>query len=142
MQELDKVSLDILTQVRGDPSLSQSELAKRVGVSRETCRKRLQLLVEIGAIVSSKRVAVSTQPSQRLTKYLLIKLAGKAYRNHEVEKAFAESGIVSSFSLVTGKYTYMACLQDGDDMARFSIFIRKILEIDGVEDTETLVVLP
>jgi DNA-binding Lrp family transcriptional regulator len=53
---MDSIDLRILAVVQADASLSQTELAERVGISSTACSRRVQSLVEEGII--RRRVAL------------------------------------------------------------------------------------
>ena len=84
MDKLDEIDLRLLTWLQRDASLSQRELAERVGMSQNACWRRLQRLQAAGVLKGSRAVVDLPALGLDLKVFVMIRT-----RNHSRDWAAA-----------------------------------------------------
>lgn len=106
--KFDAVDLKLLTVLQNDASLTQREIAERVGLSQNACWRRLQRLTEDGLIRGSRTVVDTTALGFDLTVFVMIKTRhhskdwSEKFRKH-VEKLPE----VTDFFRIGGEWDYL-----------------------------------
>ncbi|MDP5348327.1 MAG: Lrp/AsnC family transcriptional regulator, partial [Paracoccaceae bacterium] len=73
MDKIDDIDLKILTYLQKDASLSQRELADRVGLSQNACWRRMQRLQAAGLISASRVTVDLSRLGMDLTVFVMIR---------------------------------------------------------------------
>lgn len=132
--DLDPIDRRILEELQRDASLTNQDLADRVGLSPSPCLRRVKLLEEAGVI--EKRVAVLDRKQLGLTLTALIHIS---MDRHTPERFARFEGIVKKCPevqacyLITGQqadYLLVVTVPDMDSYQRF--LLDKITRIEGV----------
>lgn len=71
--ETDEIDNQLLALLQRDASLSQRELAERVGLSQNACWRRLQRLTEAGVLQGSRAVIDAAALGLGLTVFIMIR---------------------------------------------------------------------
>jgi Lrp/AsnC family transcriptional regulator len=108
MRELDSIDLRLLTWLQRDASLSQRELAERVGLSQNACWRRLQKLQSMGILEGSRAVVDLCALGLDLTVFVMIRTR---HHSRDWVTAFAHrvEGLpeVIDFYRIGGDWDYM-----------------------------------
>ena len=73
MDQIDDLDLKLLTQLQKDATLSQRELADRVGLSQNACWRRMQRLQASGMISASRVTVDLSRLGMDLTVFVMIR---------------------------------------------------------------------
>ena len=128
MEKIDNFDLKILTALQQDGSLSQRELADRVGLSQNACWRRLQRLQSSGVIHGSRVVVDLSALGLDLTVFVMVRT-----RHHSA--AWAESfrkhveclHEVTDFYRIGGDWDYLIKVVTRG-MPGYDAFYRKLIE--------------
>lgn len=108
MEKIDSFDLRILTTLQEDGSLSQRELADRVGLSQNACWRRLQRLQATGAIRGSSTIVDLTSLGLDLTVFVMIKTRHHSREWAETFRAHIDSlPEVVDFHRIGGDWDYL-----------------------------------
>lgn len=136
------VALDGLDRVlvrclQADVRASYQEIAKVVGTSPSTVRRRVERLVENGAI---KLVAVPAWDRLGLRLTAFIAISVDLYRLRSVGKHLAEMDEIVFVAMVTGDYDIISevVLPRNEDFVRF--VTQRIAPIEGIRNIQTFMV--
>lgn len=136
--ELDALDQRIVSELRRDGRLARSDIARRVGVSETTVRKRVQRLINDGVI----RIAAAVNLSS-LGYNLHVLLGINCYPKMvaDVVQRLTDAPEVRRLLVVSGRYDLVAtvCLHSHNDL--FAFLTERVGKIPGVRDTATLHVL-
>ncbi|SIS49829.1 Lrp/AsnC family transcriptional regulator [Paracoccus saliphilus] len=111
MLHLDNIDHHILEALQQDASLSQRELAERIGLSQNACWRRLQKLTEAGILQGSRAIINAAGAGLHLTVFVMIRT-----RHHDDAwarrfRARVESiPEITEFHRIGGEWDYMAKL--------------------------------
>lgn len=144
MPQLDKVDHSILKALQQDASLSQRELAERIGLSQNACWRRLQKLTEAGILQGSRAIINAASTGLHLTVFVMIRT-----RHHDDAwarrfRARVESiPEITEFHRIGGEWDYMAKLvttsMSGYDQCYKALIEDMNLErVTGVFSMETI----
>jgi DNA-binding Lrp family transcriptional regulator len=135
---IDEVDVRILSRLRENARLSNVEIARELGISEATIRRRIKALEDKGII----------QGYSCYLNYQLIENPVKAYvhlalepglREEVVAKITAHPRAVAVYR-VTGEHDVL-CVMFFVDMSELHEFLDKYLQIQGVRHVETQIVL-
>lgn len=135
---IDKTDIRILCELRENARMSNSEIAKKLGVTEATVRRRIKNLIENGIIM---RFSIHID-------YRLIENTVKAYihlktvtdKLDKVVKEVVNHPRVVAVYRVTGEYDLLVvALFVG--MTELQEFIDTELKMDGVKETDTQIVM-
>ena len=135
---IDKTDIRILCELRENARMSNSEIAKKLGVTEATVRRRIKTLIEKGIIL---RFSIHID-------YRLIENTVKAYvhvktvtdKLDKVVEALKNHNRVVAVYRVTGEYDLLVVtLFVG--MTELQEFIDSFLKMDGVKETDTQIVM-
>lgn len=108
---IDEIDHRILAVLQQDASLSQRELAERIGLSQNACWRRLQKLTEAGILQGSRAVIDAARAGLHLTVFVMIRT-----RHHDDAwarrfRVRVESiPEITEFHRIGGEWDYMAKL--------------------------------
>jgi len=140
MNEKDERILGILKE---NSSLSTQQISKRTSIPITTVHNRIKKLKEEGVIERYTVVLNHKKIGKPISSYILIRVD---YRNtkqsqHEMAKKLKSKSIVEEVAIVTGS-TDMIVKVRVKDMEELNNFVIGYLRMmDGVERTETLVIM-
>jgi len=131
---LDRIDIRILTEIQQDSSLTNQELADRVGLSPSPCLRRMKSLEESGII--DRRVTLLNQRKLGLTLTVFIQISMDRHtpdRFELFESLMSSYPEVKSVNLVTGQsadYLIEVVVEDMDKYQEF--LLGRLTRIDGV----------
>ncbi|MDX1457699.1 MAG: Lrp/AsnC family transcriptional regulator [Marinobacter sp.] len=141
--EIDRTDRKILEQIQNDDSLTNQELADKVGLSPSPCLRRVRALEEAGIII--KRVAVLDHKKLGLTLTAIILIGMDRHtpeRFAAFEEQVAEYPEVQECYLITGQdadYMLKVVVPDMDHYHHF--LLNRITRIQGVSGVHSSFVL-
>ena len=131
---LDKIDIRILTEIQQDSTLTNQDLADRVGLSPSPCLRRVKALEEAGIIDKSVTLLNQRKLGLSLTVFIQISMDRHTPDRFEVfERLLASYPEVKSVSLVTGQsadYLVEAVVEDMDKYQEF--LLGRLTRIEGV----------
>ncbi|AMQ19549.1 AsnC family transcriptional regulator [Thermococcus peptonophilus] len=130
--------MKILSLLQKNARLSYREIAKELGVAVGTVYNRIKRLEESGIIKGYAPIIDYEKLGFGLTALIGVKARGK--KIIEIERKIAESGRAMMVYDITGEFDIfvIAKFKDRADMNRF---VKWLLSLDGVEKTNTSVVM-
>ncbi|MGO1462426.1 MAG: Lrp/AsnC family transcriptional regulator [Marinobacter sp.] len=141
--QIDKIDRRILTQIQQDASLTNQQLAEKVGLSPSPCLRRVRALEDAGVIVRTATVLNHKKLGLSLTVIILIGMD-----RHTPERFAAFEAQVGEYSevlecyLVTGHdadYMLKVVVPDMDEYHHF--LLNRITRIQGVSGVHSSFVL-
>lgn len=109
--QIDEIDHRILSALQQDASLSQRQLADRIGLSQNACWRRLQRLTDAGVLKGSRAIIDAARAGLQLTVFVMIRT-----RHHDDAwarrfRARVESiPEITEFHRIGGEWDYMAKL--------------------------------
>lgn len=142
--QTDEIDNQLLRLLQQDASLSQRELAERIGLSQNACWRRLQRLTEAGVLQGSRAVIDAGRLGLGLTVFIMVRT-----RHHDDAwarrfRARIESlPQIAEFHRIGGEWDYMAKAVVGDMAGYDRLYKRLIADMDlervtGVFSMETI----
>lgn len=134
----DKIDKKIIEQLRFDGRMPNTEIAKKLGVSEGTVRRRIHAMIGQGLI----RAAAIVDPAVLgYNVFALITIQTVPSRGKEVAQRIAELPEVHAVSLLAGEFDMIASayFKSNTDLADF--LTEKMAYISGISRTETLIIL-
>jgi Lrp/AsnC family leucine-responsive transcriptional regulator len=130
----DKIDLNILRELQQDSSLTNQELADRVGLSASPCLRRVKALEESGVIDRSVTLLDEKKLGLKLTAFIQISMDRHTPDRFEVFESLLESyPEVKSCHLVTGQSADYLLEVVVEDMERYQEFLLgRLTRIAGV----------
>ena len=134
--KLDRFDRQILSLIQSDASLSNQDIAEKIGLSASPCSRRIKALEERGFI--DRRIAVLDRKSINLN---LIAIVGIRMDKHtperfaKFERAIAQIDEVVECYLVTGQdsdYQLRVAVPDMDHY--HNVLLKHITTIEGVDN--------
>lgn len=135
----DKIDLNILRELQQDSSLTNQELADRVGLSASPCLRRVKALEEIGVIDRKVTILKKSSLGLKLTAFLQISMDRHTPDRFSVFEdevdAFPE---VRNCNLVTGQNCDYLLEVVVEDMEKYHDFLLgKLTRIPGVTGVQS-----
>ncbi|WP_111639862.1 Lrp/AsnC family transcriptional regulator [Marinomonas shanghaiensis] len=130
----DKIDLNILRELQQDSSLTNQELADRVGLSASPCLRRVKALEDSGVIDRSVTLLNQNKLGLKLTAFIQISMDRHTPDRFEVFESTLESyPEVKSCNLVTGQSADYLIEVVVEDMDRYQEFLLgRLTRIPGV----------
>ena len=138
MYELDETDSKIIKLLEENAWQTSEALAKPLGVSSATVRRRLKQLVQNGVI----RAVAITNPDRaeaRLNAIIALNVSHQSI--DEVMQALASQSEVKWVATTTGRFDILALVEFNSTEALFKYLRGKLLRIEGITDSETFVCL-
>lgn len=136
---LDPIDIRILTEIQQDSSLTNQDLADRVGLSPSPCLRRMKALEESGVITKSVTLLNQRLLGLKLTAFIQISMDRHTPDRFEVfEETLSSYPEVKSLSLVTGQsadYLVEVVVEDMDKYHEF--LLGRVTRIPGVADVHS-----
>lgn len=136
---LDEVDRAIVSELTTDARLSVNELARRVKVARATAYKRLSRLEEDGVITGYTARVDSHALGRDLAAVLLISISQAHWR--PIREQLAELPGLEYLGMAAGQVDFVALVRVADVAELRDVVLRRLHEIDGVKDSQTLFLL-
>lgn len=132
MDELDRQIAELVQQ---DPRRSNVDVARALGVSEGTVRKRLERLladgvVRLGGVIAADRLGLDVR--------VLLLLKVELPRVEAVGRALADMPEVVSVYVVTGEYDVVAEAVFGDDEELMRFLTGRVAQLGGVLESKTV----
>ncbi len=140
MEKIDKLDKKILEIISANARIPFKDVAAQCGVSRAAIHQRVQRLIDIGVIVGSGYHVHPGSLGYATCTFVGIKLERGAMYQRVCEELKSIPEIVECH-FTTGPYTMLIKLYARDNAHLMELLNSKILEIDGVTSTETLISL-
>lgn len=141
--KIDRIDRNILEQLQQDGSLTNQELADKVGLSPSPCLRRVRALVEAGVIVRQVTILDHKKLGLSLTAIILIGMDRHTpERFAAFEKQVGEYPEVQECYLITGQdadYMLKVVVPDMDHYHHF--LLNRITRIQGVSGVHSSFVL-
>ncbi len=137
MVKLDNIDRKILEVLKSNSRMKYTELARIVGVTEGAVRRRVNRLVKNGVI---KKFTVEVSATKPLLKALVLISARTSHPLSTVSEEVKKLHDVEAVYEVSGLYDIVAIIKSSD-VSDLNNCIDEIRKIDGVESTNTLVVL-
>jgi Lrp/AsnC family transcriptional regulator for asnA, asnC and gidA len=133
---MDRLDVKIVTHLQRDGSSTNAGIARKVGVSEETVRRRLKKLTNDGFI---KVVAVPNARKMGYESQVIIGVQVDADKVDEVAAALADMPEITWVSVTTGSYDIFvwATLKSADALSEF--LRMRVGQIRGVRKMETFI---
>ncbi|MEY5099732.1 MAG: Leucineresponsive regulatory protein [Pseudomonadota bacterium] len=131
---LDRIDLRILEELQQDGSLSNVELARRVGLSPSPCLARVRALQDSGVIRQYVALADAAQLGLGLNVFINISLKTQSKATlAEFEAQIARFDEVMECYLMTGDSDYLLRVAVADMAALERLILERLSPIPGVE---------
>jgi len=133
---MDELDMKIIEILRKNSRIPFVEIAKTMGISESTVRKRVQALVDSGVIL---RFTVDLAPSNEVRALVMISISPSTPTSKVSESLERLEGVEHIYE-VTGEYDTLAVVAQSD-IGCVNHCIEKIRNIPGVTKTNTMIVL-
>jgi Lrp/AsnC family transcriptional regulator, regulator for asnA, asnC and gidA len=136
MRQVDHVDIKIVRFMTENPRASYAEVARAIGVSQTTARRRIDALIE------DRVITPAVIPDVRRLGFEVLALVGikvdLAHLNETAEK-IRQMQSVTSLHMTMGRYELIATIAEPslDDLRKF--MVERIAPLPGIRDTETFV---
>jgi Lrp/AsnC family leucine-responsive transcriptional regulator len=136
IKDLDK---KILKQLLKDSRESLSELAKKVGATRQTIAKKIDYFIDSGLIRSFTIKLNQQKLGLGIKAYVLIKEEPKSEYREKNEMMIKDLPEVASFYYLFGRYDAVAevLVKEKEELTNL---VKRIHQLEGIRETETLIV--
>ncbi|MBP1911925.1 DNA-binding Lrp family transcriptional regulator [Thermococcus stetteri] len=138
MGVVDELDMKILALLQKNARLSYREIAKELGIAVGTVYNRIKRLEESGIIKGYAPILDYEKLGFGLTALIGIKAQGK--KIIEIERKIAENGRAIMVYDITGEFDIFV-IAKFKDRADMNSFVKWLLSLDGVEKTNTSVVM-
>lgn len=141
---MDEIDNKILMALQGDASLSQRELADRVGLSQNACWRRIQKMTDAGILKGSRAMVDANALGLRLTVFIMIRTRHHDQAWSKRFRARVESiPEITDFNRIGGEWDYMAkavtrSMADYDRVYKALIDDMDMERVTGVFSMETI----
>lgn len=138
LSDLDDCDLQIVRLLQENGRRSNSAIARGIGVSEPTVRKRIDRLIQdriikVAAVFDPRRTGYSTNA--------LIGIRTHVGRVQEVGERLAQFNDVVYVGYITGRYDLLIEVMLKDDDQVFDFLTRRLRDYPGIATTETFHVL-
>jgi len=144
--KLDKKDLRILELLKEDGSLTVRQIASRSLLPITTVHNRIKRLKSLGVI---KRFTIEVdykKTGKPLAAYVLVKVDSKYLKGfrktqHDLVKELRKFEFVERADIVTGTIDIVLLIRVRDVEELDRVIIERLRDVQGIESTETLVIL-
>lgn len=133
---LDEIDAKILSILREDARKSFVEIAQSTSLSEAAIRRRVANLVKSG-VISKFTIETNTGPQARAISLLSVNPSSPT---SEVSTRLKKIRGVDSIFEITGEYD-IAVIVSGANIAEINSTVDEIRKLNGIDDTNTVVVL-
>lgn len=146
MKALDEKDLKILDVLKQNSKLTTQQIAKRVNIPITTIHNRIKKLEKLGVIKGYTLVLDYKKLGRPILGYVLVTAfstlpTGKRLSQDAIAKEIKKLSGVEEVNIVTGGTDILVKVRvkDIDELNNF--LIKKLRRIDGVDKTQTMIVL-
>jgi Lrp/AsnC family transcriptional regulator for asnA, asnC and gidA len=137
--DFDNVDLKILSLLNEDAKTPYTEIAKKVFVSSGTVHVRMKKLEDMGVVKSATLNIDFSKLGYDISAFLGIYLEKSSLYDSVIDKLKGIAEVVSAY-YTTGNYSIFAKIICRDTN-HLRLVLNKIQKVDGIDRTETLIVL-
>ncbi|RLI26797.1 AsnC family transcriptional regulator [Candidatus Bathyarchaeota archaeon] len=137
MIKLDDIDRRIIEILKSNSRIKYTVLARKVGLTEGAVRRRVDKLLKNRVI---KRFTIELEYPQPTLKALVLVSTKTAYPSSTVSELIKRLEGVQAVYEVSGQYDVVAVIE-GRDVSYLNNCIDEIRKIEGVESTNTLIVL-
>jgi Lrp/AsnC family transcriptional regulator for asnA, asnC and gidA len=137
--DIDNVDLKIISLLNEDAKTPYTEIAKKVFVSSGTVHVRMKKLEDMGVVKSATLTIDFSKLGYDISAFLGIYLEKSSLYDSVIEKLQGIAEVVSAY-YTTGNYSIFAKIICRDTN-HLRLVLDKIQKVDGIDRTETLIVL-
>ena len=137
--DIDNVDLKIISLLNEDAKTPYTEIAKKVFVSSGTVHVRMKKLEDMGVVKSATLTIDFSKLGYDISAFLGIYLEKSSLYDSVIEKLKGISEVVSAY-YTTGNYSIYAKIICRDTN-HLRLVLDKIQKVEGIDRTETLIVL-
>lgn len=139
-ERFDRQDLEILELVQADATLTQAEIAEKVGLSVGAVSERLKKLETRGVIRRYVAVLDAKRLGKDICAFIQVLLEHPKY-DQPFQEAMSRCPEVLECHHVLGSYSYLLKVKIEDTASLENLLSRRIKAIGGVAQTATIVVL-
>jgi len=136
MSSLDKIDEKIINILRTDSRKAFVEIAQEIGLSESAVRRRVKNLVDNGTI---KKFTIEMGVSNKTSAITLISVSPSTDTSKVSERLKSLRGVDIVYE-ITGQYDIVAIVS-APTIAEINKCIDDVRRIDGVDDTNTVIIL-
>ena len=133
---MDDTDREIIRILRNDGRATYSDIGKRVSLSEGAVRKRIKALVDSGVI---RRFTIKVGLTEGAEAIALLSI-NPSFPTSEVSKLLTKFSNVETVYEITGQYD-IAAIISGLNIVEVNECIEKIRRVDGVVNTNTMIIL-
>ncbi|MFQ6060148.1 MAG: Lrp/AsnC family transcriptional regulator [Thermoplasmata archaeon] len=135
---IDQLDIQILSMLRLNSRASNIEIAKELGISEATVRRRIKNLEQKG-IIKGYSTYIDYQLIENPVKAYVHLSVSSEHRDEVVKRICQHSRAVAVYR-VTGEYEIL-CVMLFVDMSEMQNFIDSYLKMDGINEVKTQIVM-
>lgn len=135
-ESLNSIDEKIIKILKNDSRKSFVEIANVIGMSESAVRRRVKNLQDIGVI---KKFTIDMGPSNKTSAITLISVSSTADTSNVSDRLLNLKGIEVVYE-ITGQYD-IATIIIAPTILEINSYIDEIRKIDGVSDTNTVIIL-
>ncbi len=144
--ELDKKDLKILDILKENGDLTVRQIASRTLLPITTVHNRIRRMKSLGIIRRFTVELDHRKMGKQLSAYVLVKVDSKYLKNmrmsqHDLAKDLKKLDFVERADIVTGSIDIIALIRVKDVEELDQVVIDRLRDVQGIESTETLVIL-
>jgi Lrp/AsnC family transcriptional regulator for asnA, asnC and gidA len=144
--ELDKKDLKILEILKENGDLTVRQIASRTLLPITTVHNRIRRMKSLGIIRRFTIEVDHRKMGKTLSAYVLVKVDSKYLKNmrmsqHDLAKDLKKLDFVERADIVTGSIDIIALIRVKDVEELDQVVIDRLRDVQGIESTETLVIL-
>lgn len=133
---MDDTDREIIRILKDDGRATYSDIGKRVSLSEGAVRKRIKALVDSGVI---RRFTIKLGLTEGAEAIALLSIS-PSFPTSDVSKVLKKFPNVETIHEITGQYD-IAVIISGLNIAEVNQCIEKIRQVDGVVNTNTMIIL-
>lgn len=138
LEKLDKIDQQILTILMRDGRTSNVDIARMIGSSEATVRRRIQAMIDNGTM---EVIAVANPNKIGLRVHVIIGIVTELGRIHEVAEQLGALKPIRFLAYTTGPYNMIVQAYFNSNEELFHFLTEQVAYIPGITKTETVTVL-
>jgi Lrp/AsnC family transcriptional regulator for asnA, asnC and gidA len=135
-ENLNSIDEKIIRILKNDSRKSFVEIANDIGMSESAVRRRVKNMQDIGVI---KKFTIDMGPSNKTSAITLISVSSAADTSNVSNQLLGLKGVDVVYE-ITGQYD-IATIIVAPTISEINSYIDEIRKIDGVSDTNTVIIL-
>jgi len=136
VEKMDDTDREIIRILKNDGRATYSDIGKRVSLSEGAVRKRIKALVDSGVI---RRFTIKVGLTEGAEAIVLLSI-NPSFPTSDVSKLLKKFTNVETVYEITGQYD-IAVIISGLNIAEVDECLEKIRRVDGVVNTNTMIIL-